>query len=202
MRIHPLRLVPILALCAALSSFSLTYAQDGGDKPPTGMTIHVVQRGETLFRIAQRYGTTVEDLAQLNGIQNPAVLAAGQRLLVPSAPVAPEEASIGVPTSYTLQFGDTLFKLAVTFGTTEAAIAARNYITNPRQMYIGQRIALQEGAEDATGIKRLDSSCGARRDALSYRSALQHLSRLDPLGQSLAPRRYALQRPAFGHPCR
>lgn len=154
MRIHPLRLVPILALCAALSSFSLTYAQDGGDKPPTGMTIHVVQRGETLFRIAQRYGTTVEDLAQLNGIQNPAVLAVGQRLLVPSAPVTPEEASIGVPTSYTLQFGDTLFKLAVTFGTTEAAIAARNYITNPRQMYIGQRIALQEGAEDATGIKR------------------------------------------------
>lgn len=55
------RLISLLMLCAALSSVPLARAQDGGDKPPTGMTIHVVQRGETLFRIAQRYGTTVED---------------------------------------------------------------------------------------------------------------------------------------------
>ncbi len=141
-----------LLLCAALSSFSPIRAQDGGDKPPTGMTIHVVQRGETLFRIAQRYGTTVEDLVQLNGIRNPAALAVGQRLIVPSPPLAPEEAPVGIPTNYTLQVGDTLFKLAATFGTTEAAIARRNYITNPRQMYIGQRIELQEGSERAQGI--------------------------------------------------
>ncbi|MCS6870600.1 MAG: LysM peptidoglycan-binding domain-containing protein [Anaerolineae bacterium] len=141
-----------LLLCFALSSFPPVYAQDGSDKPPTGMTIHVVQRGETLFRIAQRYGTTVEDLVRLNGIRNPAALAVGQRLLVPSPPV-PEQVSIGIPTQYTLQFGDTLFKLAAAFGTTEAAIAQRNYITNPRQMYIGQRIVLQEGSESAQGIK-------------------------------------------------
>lgn len=153
MRVHFLRLFSLLLLCAALSSLSLAQAQEGGDRPPTGMTIHVVQRGETLFRIAQRYGTTVEDLVRLNGIQNPAALAVGQRLIVPSAPVPPEESSIGIPTEYTLQIGDTLFKLAAAFGTTEAAIAQRNYITNPRQMYIGQRIALQEGSESAQGIK-------------------------------------------------
>jgi murein DD-endopeptidase MepM/ murein hydrolase activator NlpD len=116
------------------------------------MTIHVVQRGETLFRIAQRYGTTVEDLARMNGIRNPAALSVGQRLIVPSAPVQAEDAAIGIPTSHTLQIGDTLFKLAATFGTTEAAIARHNRITNPRRMYVGQRIVLQEGS-GAQGIK-------------------------------------------------
>jgi murein DD-endopeptidase MepM/ murein hydrolase activator NlpD len=153
MRSHVLRLLSLLLLCAILSSAALARAQDGGEKPPTGMTIHVVQRGETLFRIAQRYGTTVEDLVRLNGIRNPAALSVGQRLIVPSAPVQPEDAAIGIPTSYTLQIGDTLFKLAATFGTTESAIALRNRITHPRQMYIGQRIALQEGSESAQGIK-------------------------------------------------
>lgn len=146
------RLISLLMLCAALSSVPLARAQDGGDKPPTGMTIHVVQRGETLFRIAQRYGTTVEDLARLNGIQNPSALAVGQRLIVPSPPVSPEEAAIGIPTEYTLQVGDTLFKLAAAFGTTEAAIARRNAITNPRLMYVGQRLALQEGSQSVRGI--------------------------------------------------
>lgn len=71
---------------------------------------------------------------------------------MPSAPVSPEEAAIGIPTEYALQVGDTLFKLAAAFGTTEAAIARRNAITNPRLMYVGQRLALQEGSQSARGI--------------------------------------------------
>ncbi len=152
MRIQVLRLFSLFVLCASLGGAPLAHAQDGGEKPPNGMTIHVVQRGETLFRIAQRYGTTVEDLVQTNGISNPAALAVGQRLLVPSPPNTSDQA-VGIPTSYALRPGDTLFKLAAEFGTTEAAIAQRNRITNPRLMYIGQKLALQEGSESAEGIK-------------------------------------------------
>ncbi|MEL7234664.1 MAG: LysM peptidoglycan-binding domain-containing protein, partial [Chloroflexota bacterium] len=46
-------------------------------------TIHVVQRGENLFRIALGYGLTTEALANLNGINDPASIQVGQRLLVP-----------------------------------------------------------------------------------------------------------------------
>jgi lysophospholipase L1-like esterase len=45
---------------------------------------HVVERGETLGRIAQRYGTTTRALAELNGISNPNLIRVGQRLQLPA----------------------------------------------------------------------------------------------------------------------
>ncbi len=45
---------------------------------------HTVQRGETLFRIARRYGLSVEELCRLNGINRNAVIRPGQELVVGS----------------------------------------------------------------------------------------------------------------------
>lgn len=46
--------------------------------------IHVVARGENLYRIALRYGTTVSTLAAYNNISNPNLIFVGQRLVVPA----------------------------------------------------------------------------------------------------------------------
>ncbi|MEN2982720.1 MAG: M23 family metallopeptidase [Thermus sp.] len=43
---------------------------------------HTVAPGETLFSIARRYGTTVEALARLNGLEDPSRLRAGQVLRI------------------------------------------------------------------------------------------------------------------------
>lgn len=45
---------------------------------------HVVQPGENLFRIALRYGVALDTLVRWNGIQNPALIYAGQVLVIPS----------------------------------------------------------------------------------------------------------------------
>jgi len=66
---------------------------DGGDDTPTG--IHIVRVGETLSRIALRYGTTVWAIASLNGLRNINVIYIGQRLRIqgggddPTPPPAP-----------------------------------------------------------------------------------------------------------------
>ncbi len=57
--------------------------QPAGSDADSGYSIHVVQRGENLFRIALTYGLTAEELAAINGIENPANIQVGQRLLVP-----------------------------------------------------------------------------------------------------------------------
>lgn len=44
---------------------------------------HTVRAGDTLSEIAQRYGTTVRELAKANGISNPNRIAAGQKLSIP-----------------------------------------------------------------------------------------------------------------------
>ncbi|NWF68757.1 MAG: LysM peptidoglycan-binding domain-containing protein [Chloroflexi bacterium] len=98
------------------------------------LTIHVVQRGETLFRIALRYGTTVAELAALNGITDPGSIFVGQRLLVPgsaaSAPAAPQ--------THVVQPGETLRSIAELYGTNVEALAALNNIIDVNTIYVGQ----------------------------------------------------------------
>jgi LysM repeat protein len=50
---------------------------------PPGCGTHIVQRGETLYSLARRYGTTVWTLAMINHLPNPNVIYAGQRLVLP-----------------------------------------------------------------------------------------------------------------------
>ncbi|MCG5239247.1 LysM peptidoglycan-binding domain-containing protein [Azospirillum doebereinerae] len=62
------------------------------------MSVHTVQRGETLSGIARQNNTSVAALQRLNGIADPDSLAAGQRLIVaapPAPPAAPAAAQAG-----------------------------------------------------------------------------------------------------------
>lgn len=62
---------------------------------PSSPVIHVVQRGETLFRIATRYGLTVNDLAQANQIADPTLIYVGQQILIPTS--AETSAALDLP---------------------------------------------------------------------------------------------------------
>ncbi len=61
--------------------------------PPTqqpGAVVHIVQRGDTLSRLAVRYNTTVQAIAATNGIVNPNLIFVGQRLtIIPGGGVGP-----------------------------------------------------------------------------------------------------------------
>jgi LysM repeat protein len=51
--------------------------------PPGEGRVHVVGPGENLFRIALRYGVTIEDIARANNIVNPRYIYVGQELTIP-----------------------------------------------------------------------------------------------------------------------
>ena len=64
---------------------------------------YTVKDGDVLWKIAEQYGTTWEDLAEKNNLDNPNLIFPGQELMVsddmmteePVAPVAPEEPAMG-----------------------------------------------------------------------------------------------------------
>lgn len=124
-----------LALCVAVVSGAFAFAQE----PPSGGTIHVVQRGETLFRIAQAYGLSTEALARVNGILNPSNILVGQRLIIPGPDFADDAEA---PETYVVQFADTLASISAAFGVDVPTLVALNGLANPDSIYVGQVLRL------------------------------------------------------------
>jgi LysM repeat protein len=102
---------------------------------------YVVQFGDSLAGIAQRYGTTVEMLAQLNGIVNVNNLRAGQRLIVP---VNGAMATAAPPSGerYTVQLGDSLYTIALKYGVSIRDIVRVNSIRNINLILPGQVLVI------------------------------------------------------------
>ena len=104
-----------------------------------GYSTYVTAHGDTLKLIAARYNTTVDRLAGLNNILNYNMIYAGQRLIVPNAGTVPPPPTSG--TTYVIQSGDTLRKLAARWSVTVNDILLANpRITNPSLIYVGQLI--------------------------------------------------------------
>jgi LysM repeat protein len=102
--------------------------------PPASGQTYYVQKGDTLRKIAEKFGATVDVLLKLNtGITNPNLIYVGQAITIPS----------GV-SSYIVQKGDTLRIIANKFGTTvENLLSLNPNIKNANLIYIGQVIKVK-----------------------------------------------------------
>ena len=101
---------------------------------PTSGQVYVVQRGDTMKKIADRLGISLETLVQVNPqVANINLIYVVQRLNLP--------AGISV---YIVIRGDTLKQIANRFGTTlEALLSLNPDIKNANVIYVGQIIKLQ-----------------------------------------------------------
>ena len=61
---------------------------------PAGAITHTVVSGDTLFSIARTYGVGVHELAELNDLSNPDLLAVSHRLTIPSAGATPTPTTV------------------------------------------------------------------------------------------------------------
>ncbi len=75
--------VPALAGAPA-SPAPLATATLAPASAPASDAVYIVQPGETLYRIALRYNTSVAHLAAYNKLDSPTMIYGGQRLLIPS----------------------------------------------------------------------------------------------------------------------
>jgi len=98
-----------------------------------------VQQGESLWGLAQKHGTDVETLRQLNGLTSD-LLKVGQTLILPGGDA---EAS-AEPATVTVRPGDTLYEIALRHGVTVESLIAYNDLDGTL-IHPGQELVLAPG---------------------------------------------------------
>jgi LysM repeat protein len=88
--------------------------------------IYVVKPGDTLWQIANTYGTTDEDLKLINGLQSDLLLV---------------DQKLRVPFTYEVVAGDTLGKLTTAFNSTVESIKIANGLKS-NIIYVGQKLRI------------------------------------------------------------
>lgn len=116
----------------------------------SGSCTHQIVWGDTLSRIAARYGTTVGQLMAANGLSSTRIIA-GRTLRVcgssPVTPVRPPESQVSKSppsgiTNHHVRAGNTLSGIALLYNTTVQAIMTENRLKNPNHIYIGQSLRI------------------------------------------------------------
>lgn len=110
-------------------------------KPRPPFVTHIVKKGDTLASVALMHGSSIERIAEMNGIDDPDSIAEGQVLMVP----------VLCENEYTVKDGDTLYSIAKKAGMTPEEAARKNNIEDADVIIAGQGLRL-----DAPDEKRLE----------------------------------------------
>ena len=106
------------------------------------MIIYTTKSGDSLFKIAREFGTTVERLEELNGIADLRYLPTGLSIVVPSENSA-----------YIVQKGDSLYSIATAYGITVEELRRLNRgLRPPFTIYPGQYIIVPPTARPTIDV--------------------------------------------------
>ena len=138
--------------------------------PPTSQTdpatygggAYTVQPGDTLFSIGQAYGLSVEEIMLANGLASD-IIYTGQTLTIPTGGVASDftqpayeqpaqpayapQAPAYSGNGHTVAPGETLYRIALNYGTSVDAIAGANGIPYPYVIQAGQQLVIPGAGE-------------------------------------------------------
>lgn len=108
---------------------------------PVGDNYYIVKKGDSLYSIARKYGTTVAELRELNnlGTNN---LSIGQVLMLPVV----EDEDLSDEVIYVVKSGDTLYSIAKKYGISVDELKRLNGLTN-NNLALGQSLKVSDSGE-------------------------------------------------------
>ena len=125
-------------------------ATSASTKKAAKSVAHTVRNGDTVWDLAQRYGSSVNAIIKANGLGSNAIIHVGDRLTIPGASATASTAAktkskatasakaTTASARYAVKSGDTLSRIATKYGTTVAQLAKANGISNPSLIRVGQ----------------------------------------------------------------
>jgi membrane-bound lytic murein transglycosylase D len=111
--------------------------------------LYTVRRGDSLSKIARKYGVKERELVALNNLRSRHRIRAGQVLVLPDEPGARAPIARMEPPAdgiYHVRRGDTISRIAARFGLTESSLVALNGLRNRHQIAVGQRLLVSASA--------------------------------------------------------
>ena len=101
--------------------------------------VYRVKRGDTLIKIARKFGVSVSEIKRRNRLRSSRIYA-GQKLIIPTKKRSKSSSKTRVKLiSYKVKRGDTLAKIAARFGTTVSELKRINRLRSSK-IYVGQRL--------------------------------------------------------------
>lgn len=144
------------------------------------MIIYVVNNGDTLWEIANRYKIDVNAIVQANQLPDPNKLLVGQSLIIPIYGVF-----------HTVQTGETLWSIAQQYGVSEQSILLSNRLANPNLLNLGERIFIPpiiHVVQPGETLRQIASLYGTTIQAIINQNQIKTPGLLYPGTQLIIPR--------------
>ena len=135
--------------------------------------VYIVKKGDSLYKIAQNYDTTVSEIMSLNNLTS-TNLSIGQVLNIPTNLVSEN--------IYIVKKGDSLYKIAQNYNTTISQIMDLNNLTNT-SLSIGQSLKIPSTSSEVTYVVKKGDSL--YKIAQNYNTTVSKLKELNNLSSNI-----------------
>ena len=140
------RIALIFLIMIVLLSTEVGFAQQISPAGP----VYIVQPGDTLWNIAQRFRVSINDITKINNLSNPNQLTEGMQIIIPGL-----EGIEGTLTTLDIPYGETLLSLSRRYRIPVAMIARLNHMTSPMELYAGSTLVIPVSDNSSPGFSRV-----------------------------------------------
>jgi murein DD-endopeptidase MepM/ murein hydrolase activator NlpD len=121
----------VLLFCLPAATYAQVEQPDG--------PVYIVESGDSLWDIAQRFGVSIDELSAANGITNINQLYEGQQLIIPGL-----GGIQGVLVTKPVSYGESVKSLSRRYQIDPEMLARLNRITHPEELYVGYSLVLTD----------------------------------------------------------
>ncbi len=146
--------------------------------PNPNYIVYIVQSGDSLYRIAQQYNTTVDTIKSFNNLTSN-TLQIGQELLIPISETEEETPTI----TYTVKAGDSLWSITQRYNTTVNEIKTLNNLTS-NNLSIGQQLLIPSSSSNNTLTYTVRSGDSLYAIANRYGTTVNAIKQLNNLSSN------------------